>query len=223
LNACPYRATSVPHVCPQIIEFYRGDNNSDAGGHYHFSKIFVPWGTTKFQEDFGLWEGYYNRPHDKRYYDYMAQVANRVLDVKADFGAKKKLMVLREDANNRLVTNIDDVKRLLRRYGYESYNPAGDAVQEQMAMFSAATHIVAVHGAALSNLIWSAPSVRLLELLPVDYQDFGYRAICGNKSIKHRILPVESFKSTENLLKPPQKRDVVVDLGHLEFAISNME
>jgi hypothetical protein len=32
LNACPYRATSVPHVCPQIIEFYRGDNNSDAGG-----------------------------------------------------------------------------------------------------------------------------------------------------------------------------------------------
>jgi hypothetical protein len=32
LNACPYRATSFPHVYPQIIEIYRGDNNSDAGG-----------------------------------------------------------------------------------------------------------------------------------------------------------------------------------------------
>ncbi len=65
----------------------------------------------------------------------------------------------------------------LEERGFTRLDPGTVSVQEQIDHFAAADVIVAPHGAALANLVFCRPGVRVLELFAPDYVNPCYWAI----------------------------------------------
>jgi len=67
-----------------------------------------------------------------------------------------KLFVKRENARSgRALTNQPDLEDWCVRRGYTTVNPGNMALDEQIILFSRATHIVGVEGAAMTNLLFA--------------------------------------------------------------------
>ncbi|KAA1421460.1 glycosyltransferase family 61 protein [Nocardioides humilatus] len=62
---------------------------------------------------------------------------------------------------------------LLERQGFVMLDPGTLSVQEQIDVFHNAEVIVAPHGAALTNITWSRPGVRVLEMFAGTYVHLG--------------------------------------------------
>ena len=74
----------------------------------------------------------------------------------------------------------DELRARLTARGFTVVDPGTLSVQEQIDHFAAARVIVAPHGAALTNLSFCRPGVRLLELFAPGYLNPGYWSIMSN-------------------------------------------
>jgi capsular polysaccharide biosynthesis protein len=74
-----------------------------------------------------------------------------------------KLFVRREfAANGRNLSNQAEVERWFVDKGYMSINPGTMSMEEQVILFSRATHIAGVEGAALTNILFAVNAVQIL-------------------------------------------------------------
>ena len=69
-------------------------------------------------------------------------------------GIKTKIHNLTE-LNNRRIINEDEVVSFLESYGYVSVILDGMPLHQIISLFRTATHIIGVHGAGLTNLLFS--------------------------------------------------------------------
>lgn len=76
----------------------------------------------------------------------------------------------------------------LERRGFVRLDPGRLSVQEQIDTFSVAQAVVAPHGAGLTNVTFSPPGVRVLELFPATYVHRGLWAICQALGADYRYL-----------------------------------
>lgn len=86
-----------------------------------------------------------------------------------DHGAPQKLYLFRSPescGNTRHVTNIDEIERIIRKYGYVMLDPAKLSFEEQIRIFSNARKVVSPLGAALANTIFAPPGCQVLGLSP---------------------------------------------------------
>lgn len=83
-------------------------------------------------------------------------------------------------ANTRRLTNEADLWPLLAKQGFVRVDPGALTVREQIDWFAAAEVIVAPHGAALANLAFCSPGVRILELFAPNYVNVCYWNISEN-------------------------------------------
>lgn len=67
--------------------------------------------------------------------------------------AKKKIYLSRRDATSRRLINEDEILKILSSHGFEAVALEGLSLEAQINLFSQASHIVAVHGAGLTNLL----------------------------------------------------------------------
>lgn len=95
----------------------------------------------------------------------------------------KRLYITRGSAKNtRRLVNEAAVMEILRPLGFAMFDPGEHDVQDQIDHFAAAEVIVAPHGAALSNLTFCNPGVRVLELFAPRYVNPCYWTIADNVS-----------------------------------------
>ncbi|MGH8961044.1 MAG: glycosyltransferase family 61 protein [Jatrophihabitantaceae bacterium] len=105
-------------------------------------------------------------------------------------GPRRRIFVTRgPSANNRAVVNEDAVLALLAARGFEPVDPGSLSVVQQIRTFATASVIVAPHGAALANLIFTGPGAHVIELFPAgcllpDY----WRLACGVPGLTYRYL-----------------------------------
>jgi hypothetical protein len=78
----------------------------------------------------------------------------------------RRLYVSRGEGSRRRPTNEPQLIEYAARYGFEKVTMDGRAVANQARLFAEAAFIIAPHGAALTNLLFAVPGVRVLELLP---------------------------------------------------------
>jgi capsular polysaccharide biosynthesis protein len=98
----------------------------------------------------------------------------------------KRLYVTRGQVKNtRRLVNEEAVMSSLARRGFVRFDPGQHSVQEQIDHFAAAEVIVAPHGAALANLTFCSPGVRVLELFAPKYVNPCYWAIASNVPDAH--------------------------------------
>lgn len=95
--------------------------------------------------------------------------------------APRRLYLTRGDRpNTRRLVEESDLWPLLEKLGFVRVDPGSLTVQEQIDWFAAAEVIVAPHGAALANLAFCSPGVRILELFAPNYVNVCYWNISEN-------------------------------------------
>jgi capsular polysaccharide biosynthesis protein len=93
-------------------------------------------------------------------------------------GRPKRIYVTRGTArNNRSLVHEEETWALLEQRGFERVAPETTSIQDQIDSFAAAEVIVAPHGAALTNLVFTSPGVRVLEMFTASYVNSAYWAI----------------------------------------------
>ena len=75
------------------------------------------------------------------------------------------VLVSREDAKTRRLVNEEIIISHLSKFRLKKIVPSRMNLAEQITTFRGATHVVAVHGAALTNLMFCQPETYVLEIL----------------------------------------------------------
>ena len=104
-------------------------------------------------------------------------VRNRFLSKvgKVEDNSCKRIYVSRADALFRRVLNESEIIPILKEYGFTSVKLEKLSVREQIALFRDAEAVVLPHGSGLANLVFCSKRTPVIELLPAQVLDHGYR------------------------------------------------
>jgi len=122
---------------------------------------------------------------------------------------RQKLYVSRNDASARRVLNEDELLAALHRYGYQSVQLSALPVAEQVSLFSSASHIVGLHGAGLSNIVFANSGCALLEIFAHTYGTPAYYVLTAAQG-----LPYYSY--VEQDVRPGERHqfdDITIDVN----------
>lgn len=132
--------------------------------------------------------------------DQFARLLDLLRIPDADKNVRRKIYVYRNPKRIRFINNDNEIQEVVRRYGFEVLDCDELNFAEQVELFQQCSHIVSIHGAGLTNIVWrrNAP-MTILELFPENYvqptyfwlaKNFGktYYALTGGKT-----LPDSSF------------------------------
>ncbi len=128
-----------------------------------------------------------------------------------------RLWLSRKDARQRRVLNEDEVMAALSKRGFALFAPGDAGVVEQAAAFAAADVVVGPHGAAFTNLLFSPPSARVVELMPGRHRQLGFfPPLSRARGLVHRRLAVPSTDPND------QNADLRVDVRALAELLDEM-
>lgn len=139
------------------------------------------------------------------------------LPAKESAGLPTRLYLTRGTARNtRRVVNEDALWPVLEQRGFTRIDPGKHSVQEQVDLFTAAEVIVAPHGAALANLAFCSPGVRVLELFAPRYVNPCYWVIADNiPDSRYRYLVCGEDRRPPGAPMNGVLTDITVDLDEV--------
>jgi capsular polysaccharide biosynthesis protein len=98
---------------------------------------------------------------------------------------RRKLYVSRGDAEGRRVFDEAALMTALRPFGYQMVTLGTATIEQQIALFAGATHIVAPHGAGLTNIVFAQPETTLVEIFPRSYGTAAYYVLAAGLGIRY--------------------------------------
>ena len=131
--------------------------------------------------------------------EYVASIREIALDHIGEPNPQKhlKLYVSRSDASYRHVLNEGDVVELLVKQGFRVIVPGQLSVRDQVSIFSQANVVVGCHGAGLTNIVWSGPGTKVLEIMPNGYDDASYRFLAPLAGCAYQCMLAETDDPTK--------------------------
>lgn len=131
-------------------------------------------------------------------------------------GAARRIFVDRPAPQRRTVINREPLLGLMERHGFERIDPGAMPVAAQAALFASATHVVGLHGAAMTNLIHCRPGTRVLELHSPDHSTTAFAIAALVTGCTYRAHVGRSAAEADRLWAAPQDMDFVIDPQALE-------
>ena len=109
--------------------------------------------------------------------------------VKVPKSEGRKIYISRKRSQRRHVQNEGDLLPILWKFGYEILELEGWSINRQLELFAQTTHLVAPHGAGLTNLLWMPPGGRVLEIRP-SYQsgNFCFAELAGLVEVELEVV-----------------------------------
>ncbi|MGF1678891.1 MAG: glycosyltransferase 61 family protein [Candidatus Methylacidiphilales bacterium] len=104
----------------------------------------------------------------------------------------ERLFVNREPGGRRDMANHAEVISILNEFGFVWVQPEKLSFREQIRLFRSARCVAGIHGAALTNLLFTDPGVRFLELFPETYEKTNYRALLQPLEMEYHYLICEA-------------------------------
>lgn len=89
---------------------------------------------------------------------------------------------------SRRAKNYADFKALLTRFDFAEFHLEDWTLPQQIGLFHRADTIVAMHGAGLSNLMFSQPGARVIELMPEGKRQHCYPNLSRLGGLKHWLI-----------------------------------
>lgn len=83
-----------------------------------------------------------------------------------DSGPGHKLFISRAKSASRRMTNEEEIFAIAEKMGYQMIFPEKHSFEEQVRIFSTASHVAGCLGAGLTNMIFCRPDAALVELAP---------------------------------------------------------
>jgi capsular polysaccharide biosynthesis protein len=101
---------------------------------------------------------------------------------------RRRLLISRNRQKSRHLLNEDRVLDALRPLGFELVDPGTLDHADQVRLFNEAEAVVAVEGAALTNIVFCQPGTRVLEIRP-DRRRFPYWiGLCKQMALQYRCV-----------------------------------
>lgn len=108
----------------------------------------------------------------------------------------KKIFISRQDATARRISNEDVLFEKLQALGYKRYHLSQMSFVDQAYLFANAEEVVAIHGAGMSNLIFSQPSTKVFELFQAR-SDATYWFLSQILGLRYQGFKTQEFDENE--------------------------
>ncbi|MDF1792836.1 MAG: glycosyltransferase family 61 protein [Thalassobaculaceae bacterium] len=131
----------------------------------------------------------------------------------------RRLFVHRRSANHRRIRNVEEVKALLGRHGFETVYPEEMTFDAQIELFAQAEAVIGAQGAAMTNLLFSASSTRAMMFYGGQFMPF-YHALAKATSIDIESVPAQVCPDPGHM--SPEHRDLVVNLEDLSARLATL-
>jgi hypothetical protein len=98
-------------------------------------------------------------------------------------------------ASTRVPGELPEIERIFANAGFEIIDCGTLGVRQQIELTSGAKAVAGLHGAAMTNLLWSPPGTPVLELFLPSYLNACYEQIAfqGGLHYTHRVLGEDSL------------------------------
>lgn len=104
----------------------------------------------------------------------------------------RRIFILRKPSGKRFLVDQDKIMVKLGELGFEGVRLENYTVAEQARLFASAEVVIGVHGAGLTNLVFSSPQCKVLEILPANTKLGCYWWIAGWNSLEYHYLVAEN-------------------------------
>lgn len=125
----------------------------------------------------------------------------------------RRIYIQRGNVIGRNVINEIKVIELLNNYGFESVPMDGKTIKEQAELFSQSAAIVAPHGAALTNLLFIQPGVKVIELMPHGYVNDCFYVLASHGEANYFCLQGKTINHRDY---DTRKLDIYIDIQKLD-------
>lgn len=136
--------------------------------------------------------------------------------------APVRLYLGRDDAKTRRLTNQPEIlQEILEPLGFESVKWEGGSIREQAARFANAEIVVAVNGAALSNLVFCKPGTRVLVFHYPTYLSRFYYELCHTLGLDFYYIvgetttPIKAGDYTSDYFVSPDRLKALLKLAQV--------
>jgi hypothetical protein len=129
-------------------------------------------------------------------------------------GRVRRLLISRQDAAKRRVTNETALEAALRVHGFETIVPGALSFTQQVEAFASAECVVGPHGAGLANLLFMSPGSRVLELQHFEVERPHFRRLADTLGLRYEYLRCEA--------DPTSPGDMLVDTDDANAIVRNL-
>jgi hypothetical protein len=126
---------------------------------------------------------------------------------------KRRIYVKRGNVARRKLINENQVTALLKNYGFEVVVMDNKSVREQAEIFYQSEAIVALHGAALTNLLFIQSGAKVIELIPNGYVNNCFYVMASYGEADYFYLQGEKIIQKNVHIRD---LDVLIDIQKLE-------
>lgn len=130
----------------------------------------------------------------------------------ARFSEYGNLYVQRGSDKLRRLVNEDEVIKLAEQFGFKCLRMEGMTVPEQIALFSNVKNLLAVHGAAASNMIYMQPGGVFFDLINEHHHDAAFHNLTC--AFRHTSV-IQQCRTVGDRDRAPKKYDIHVDIERL--------
>jgi capsular polysaccharide biosynthesis protein len=124
---------------------------------------------------------------------------------------KKKLFISRQKATTRNIVSSREIEKIMNRKGIEIVYPEMLTFKQQIDLFSSASHLIGVHGAGLTNMIFMNSGSRVLEIRRNDdVINFCYYFLAGTCHLKYYYFMGQSAGVSDSV----QGDNILMDLNN---------
>jgi capsular polysaccharide biosynthesis protein len=106
----------------------------------------------------------------------------------------RRLYIARTDSRNRMLANESEIIALVEQAGFAPVVLGNMPVPEQVRLFAEATHIIAPHGAGLTNIGFCRPGAKLCELQMDSYIHWAFRRLAALRGLAYGCVIGETIE-----------------------------
>lgn len=134
-------------------------------------------------------------------------------------GEYRRIYISRRLAKKRHIVNEGEVERILDEYDFKLVETEKMSFRQQIELFAGCEHLVSIHGAGLTNMLFMAPDTQVLELRKPDKT---VPNCFFNLASALRIKYYYQMCPAVNPQEPPHSADLIVDGGLFRRNIEKM-
>ncbi|MFD2255856.1 glycosyltransferase family 61 protein [Luteolibacter algae] len=102
--------------------------------------------------------------------------------------------------SNRIPDNISQIENIFINEGFEIIDCGKLTLREQILISSSASIIAGLHGAAMTNILWTKDNTKIIEIFQEDYLNSCYEQIAFYKGIKYNYIINNNKSINSNIL-----------------------
>jgi capsular polysaccharide biosynthesis protein len=135
----------------------------------------------------------------------------------------KRVYLSRDDANNRRLSNEAELVALLSGHGFVKVVAGELSFQQQIDLFAGAEVVVAVHGAGLTNMVFSAPGTQVIEVTLHDFRPTFMRLLAQVCKLRHLFVNASMLGHEGPPYRGnPLMADWCVDMADMQRALDKL-